>query len=417
VSSIYLDAYQATTEPLYSRTAADIFDYVIADLQSPEGGFYSSRDADSEGLEGAYYIWTVDQVREVLGEEDARLFCSYFDVTESGNWVERFGHAPPGPKNILHVLKPRDVFARLHELPVDDLDAKLREWRTKMLAARAKRAAPGLDDKVLTEWNGLMIASLAKGAAVLDEPRYAEAASRAAQFVLRELRKDGRLLRTWRSGQARLAAYLNDYAAFIEALLNLYEATYDRRWLDEAASLMETAIKYYHDDQGGGFFVTAHDGEQLIARSKNPQDGAIPSGNSIQAMNLLRLSILLGRDDYRQKAEGIFRAFGETAGRSPSQFERFWCSADFFHDRVKEIVIVGDPKASETKALLRTIYDRYIPNRVLLVVAEATPNEDLPLLKGRSRVQGRSTAFVCEKSICKLPVHEPGELVKLLEAN
>ncbi|RME41959.1 MAG: thioredoxin domain-containing protein [Planctomycetota bacterium] len=415
VSAVYLDAYQATGNEDDARTAADIFEYVLRDMRSPEGAFYSSQDADSDGYEGKYYIWTVEQVEDVLGKEEAKLFCAYYDVTERGNWFENRGHAPAGPKNILHVPKPPAEFARLHGMDEQSLRKKVRSWRAKMLAARAKRVPPGKDDKVLTAWNGLMIASLAKGGRVLDEPRYTQAAARAAEFVLKHLRKDGRLLRTYRAGKSRLTAYLNDYAFFVEGLINLYEATFDRRWLEEARALTDTCIRYYYDEENGGFFFTASDGEQLAARSKNPRDGAIPSGNSVQAMNLLRLAVHLGRKDYREKAESIFGLLAGQARQSPATFERLLCAVDFYYDRVREIAIIGDPEAADTKALIRTVYARYLPNKVVAGAPDRVEDPDLPLLVGKRKMGGKATAYVCEQYRCKLPVTDPKALARLLD--
>ena len=415
VASIYLDATQLTKNPLYTRTAADILDYVIDDLQSKEGGFYSSRDADSEGLEGTFYIWTVEQVREVLGEEESRLCCAFFDVSSKGNWFEHLGHAPPGPKNVLRIIKPRKAFAKLHGLDPVDLDRRIDSWRRKLLAARSKRTPPGLDDKVLTGWNGLMIASLAKGARVLNEPRYAKAAAGAADFILTKLRVEGRLLRSYRNGQAHLMGYLNDYAFFIEGLLNLYEATFDPKWLREAKALTDTSIKYYYDPRDGGFFFTANDAEKLIARSKQPRDQAIPSGNSVHAMNLLRLAILFDRKDYREKAESIFKAFGAEAAQSPGAFDRLLCAADFAQDVVKEIAIIGDPAWKETLDLVHTVYDRYLPNKLVVGASDVQTKTDIPLLKAKTRRKGRSAAYVCENYRCRLPVTEPDALAKQLE--
>jgi len=415
VSAIYLDAFQVSKKSLYASVAADIFDYVIADLQSPEGGFYSSRDADSDGLEGKFYIWTVPDVIAALGEEDGRLFCKYYDVTETGNWFERMGHAPPGPKNILHVSKPPEAFARIHDLNVDDLNRRLRAWRETLRAVREKRTSPGLDDKVLTGWNGLMIASLAKGAAVLNEPKYATAAAKAADFILRKMRTpDGRLLRSFRKGEARLMGYLEDYAFFIEGLLNLYEATFEQRWVDEAVKLTDLSIQYYHDDIGGGFFLSASDAESLLARSKHPHDGAIPSGNSVHAMNLLRLAVLFDRKDYRSKAEGVFRAFGASAADSPGAYERLNCAADFYHDHVKEIAIIGNLKSPETQALLRAVYDRYVPNKVVVHAPDKVSDTNMPLLKAKGLKNGQPTAFVCEHYTCQEPTNSPVDLAKQL---
>lgn len=417
VSAIYLDGFQVTKNPQYSETAASIFEYVMGDLQAPDGGFYSSRDADSEGMEGKYYIWTVPEVERILGKEDGKLFCSFYDVTERGNWFESRGHAPPGAKNILHVTKPARTFAKIHNLGTSEFEQKLAVWREKMLKVRSERVPPGLDDKVLTGWNGLMIAALAKGARVLDEPRYAEAAGKAADFVLRKLRTpDGRLLRTYRDGKAHLTGYLSDYSFFIEGLLNLYEATFDVRWLDEAVKLTDLSIKYYEDAEGGAFFYTASDGEKLLARSKNRRDGAIPSGNSVHATNLLRLGILMDRKDYRQSAELLFRAFAPDVRSSPGAFERLCCAADFYHDRVKEIAIIGDPKLPATQALLREVDRRYLPNKVLALSPTDVDESPVALLARKTKRGGAPTAYVCENYLCKEPVTDPGALGKLLDA-
>jgi len=416
VSAIYLDGYQATKNEQYANVAADIFDYVITDLQSPEGGFYSSRDADSEGLEGAFYIWKVEEIHEILGESDGKLFCSFYDVTQRGNWFENRGHAPAGAKNILHINQSANTFAQAHGLSTESFNQKLRAWREKLVSIREQRVHPGLDDKVLTGWNGLMIAALAKGGRVLDEPKYTHAAAKAADFILNKMcTAEGRLLRSYRMGKARLTGYLNDYAFFTEGLLYLYEATFEKRWLDEAVKLTDFSIKYYFDTKGGGFYFTASDGEKLIVRSKSPRDGAIPAGNSVHALNLLRLSIILDRKDYREKAESIFRAFASQMERSPGAFERLSCGADFYHDRVKEIAIIGDPQSADTQALIRTVYDRYLPNKVVVSAPDKIEDQTMPLLKGKTRKQGKATAYVCENYRCQLPVTSPQELAKQLD--
>jgi uncharacterized protein len=417
VSAIYLDGYQVTRDEFYREVAEDIFSYVLTDLRSPDGAFFSSRDADSEGLEGKFYVWTVEQVVDVLGEADAAIFNSYYDVTAAGNWEETRGHAQEGPKNILNIRVAPDDFAQVKNIDAKAFRKKLSTWRKKMFDARSKRIAPALDDKVLTDWNGLMIASLAKAGRVLENASYTEAAGKAADFILSTSRRDdGRLLRTYRAGKARLLGNLSDYAFMTEALLNLYEATFDEKWLVEAEKLTDLCVKFHLDAKGGGFFFVASDGEKLVARSKNPQDGAIPSGNSVQAMNLLRLSLLLNKPRYRELAEGIFRAFGEQASRSPGSFERFGCALDFYHDKPKEIAVIGDPNDDATKALLRTVYKRYLPNKVVVGAPDKRDDAKSPLLKGKKRVKGLPTAYVCEGYRCKLPVTTPEELGKLLDA-
>ncbi len=334
VSAIYVDAFQISRDPLYEETARGIFDYVIRDLQSSEGGLYSTRDADSEGLEGKFYVWTKAEVIEVLGADDAKLFCAYYDVTDSGNWNAR-GHGPPGPINILNVPRNLKTVADEQGVSPDELARRLKGMKVKMFVEREKRVPPGLDDKILTGWNGLMIASLAKGAQVFDEPRYADAAARAADFVLKNLRRDGKLLRSYRNGESRLTGYLTDYAFLTEGLLYLYEATFDPRWIMESVSLTDDLIARYYDADGGAFFFTASDAEKLLARTKDPNDGAIPSGNSVTALNLLRLSLLTGNKDYRKKAESIFQVFAPKATRSAASFERLMCAVDFYYGRPK----------------------------------------------------------------------------------
>ena len=418
VSGIYLDGYLATRNPLYARTAAGIFEYVICDLQSPEGGIFSSRDADSEGMEGKYYVWTIGQVNEVLGPEDGKLFCSFYDVTETGTWLESLGHAPPGPKNILNIKRSVETIAKLHAIDPQKLEARLADMRAKMSAARDGRVAPGLDDKILAGWNGLMIASLAKGACVLGEAKYATAAMRAADFVLTNLRRDGKLLRTYRNGRARLMGYLSDYAFLIEGLLNLYEATFDLRWIPEAVAMSDELIARYFDQDNGAFFFTASDGERLVARTKNANDGAIPSGNSVQAMNLLRLSLLVDNSEYRAKAESIFQAFATLVARSPLQFERMLCAVDFYYGPPKEIAIIPGASAEETEALLSAIYGSFLPNKVVASVGDAAPLEAaaqrIPLLRGKHQLDDKATAYVCENYSCKEPVTDALELKRQL---
>lgn len=417
VSAVYLDGFQATRNKQYADLAADIFDYVMTDLQSPEGGFYSSRDADSEGLEGAFYIWQVEQIKSILGEKDGQLFCDYYDVSPRGNWFESRGHAPAGAKNILHIDVPAKTFAQSKGVDLDDFNKKLKTWRKQLLKVRAKRIEPGLDDKILTGWNGLMIAAMAKGGRVLNEPRYTQSAARAADFILKKMcTPQGRLLRSHRNGKTRLTGYLSDYAFFTEGLLYLYEATFDRRWLNEAVKLTDFAIQYYFDEKGGGFFFTAKDGEKLIVRSKHPHDGAIPSGNSVQALNLLRMGVLLDRKDYREKAESILRTFASQMAQSPGAYERLACAADFYHDKVKEIAIIGDPASPDTQALIRTVFDRYLPNKVVVQANDKVDDPSMPLLKGKARINGKATAYVCENYRCQLPVTTPEDLAKQLEA-
>jgi uncharacterized protein len=421
VSSIYLDGYQAVERPeikaLCVEKARGIFDYVLRDLRDPAGAFYSSEDADSEGLEGKFYVWTKQEVEQVLGE-DAALFCSHYDIGDLGNWQHPGDdHVPHGPKNILQVVRPIEVIAKLDRLDPQDVAAKIAASRQKLFEAREKRVRPGLDDKILAGWNGLMITALAKGAAVLEEARYGEAAAQAADFILREMRRDGRLLATYGKGRARLTGYITDYAFLVEGLLYLYEWSGDLRWLDEAGRLTDTAIEFYWDKDEGGFFFTASDHEQLIVRSKTAHDGAIPSGNSVMLMNLQRLSILLGRPELREKAERIIQVFGGGIARSAFQHERFLCGIEAWHEGFEEIAIVGAASDPATKALLRAVHRGYTPNKV---VAQLDPGDSetpkrLPLLADRPQLDGKPTAYVCRNFTCQKPVNDAEELARQLE--
>ncbi|MDA1189892.1 MAG: thioredoxin domain-containing protein [Chloroflexi bacterium] len=417
VSSIYLDGYQAIKhadlKKLCEQKARGIFEYVLRDLRSPDGGFYSSEDADSEGLEGKFFIWTIEEIKDVLGERDGHLFASHYGVSAVGNWLHPGdAHVPHGPKNILNVVRSIETMAKLEQLSVDEITRVIEEGRKKLLEVREKRVRPGLDDKVLSGWNGLMITALAKGAAVLDEPSYGEAAARAAQFVLDTMVSDGRLLATYGRGKARLTAYITDYAFLIEGLLGLYEWSGDVRWLNGAARLTDTAIEFYGDESGGAFYFTASDHEDLLVRSKTATDGAIPSGNSVMLMNLQKLAILLDRTHYRDRAEKIIAAFADTADRTPFQHERLLAGIGAYHDGFQEIAIVGPPDDPRTQQLLRTVYNSYLPNKILARLAPddtETPKQ-VPLLANRTLVVGAPAAYLCQNYVCQQPVTSPKDL-------
>jgi uncharacterized protein YyaL (SSP411 family) len=417
VASIYLDAWQATEreefKDLCAGRARGICDYVLRDLRSPDGAFYSSEDADSEGLEGKFYLWTLDEVKSILGEEAGAILASHYGVTEFGNWAHPGDdHVPHGPKNILHVDRPVEIIARLNHLDAAGVAKTIEDGRRKMYEARQKRSRPGLDDKILCGWNGLMITALAKAAAVLDEPRYTEAAGQAAGFILGAMRRDGRLLASYGKGQARLKAYSTDYAFFIEGLLALFESSGDARWLKAAGELTDTMIEHYWDAARGGFFFTAADHEELLVRSKNANDGAIPSGNSVMLMNLQKLAILLDRRDLRDKAGEIIRAFGGSVARTPFQHERLLCGIEAWHQGFEEIAIVGAAGDDATKVLLRTVYGVYAPNKVVarLDPADHETPRHVPLLAGKTQLDARPAAYVCRNFTCQKPTTDPDEL-------
>ncbi len=417
VASVLVDAWQAAQDPgkkdLFASRACGICDYVLRELCSPEGAFYSSEDADSEGQEGKFYIWTRDQIGSVLPEADARLFASHYDVSEHGNWMHPGdAHVPGGPKNVLQVVRSAEVLARLDSVPVADVEASLARSRQSLFTLREQRVRPGLDDKVLTGWNGLMITALARVAAVLDRPRYGEAAARAADFALARIRSGDRLLATYGKGHARLRAYSTDYAFLIEGLLALYEWNGDPRYLLEAERLTDTLIDHYWDSADDGFFLTAEDHEDLLLRSKTLQDGATPSSNSVMALSLQKLAILIGRTDYREKAGAILRLFIDSSLRAVFQQERLLSALDAWHQGWDEVAIIGPRQDERTRALLARARAEFRPNMVIVVSeGEGIPaTERIPLLAGRGMIDGRPTAYVCRDYVCERPVFEPDEL-------
>ncbi len=404
----YLETYQVTGKPFYREVARETLDYVLREMTGPDGGFYSTQDADSEGEEGKFFVWTHDEVKEILGEEDARVISRYYGIEENGNWEEE--------KNILHVDTPPETVAKLLGISQEELVKTVETGSEKLFAVREKRIRPGLDDKVLTAWNGMMISSMVDGHQVIGDERYLEAAVNSAEFILKELAKDGRLLRTHRAGKSHLTGYLNDYAYFIAGLIDLYEATFDLRWLEEALRFNDTLIEHFWDDEGGAFFFTADDHEKMIIRSKNPQDNAIPSGNSIEVMNLLRLAELTSRTELKEKAVETLKAITPIAQRYPAGFAELLCGLDFFLDTPKEIVIASNTGPGSVGEILGTVHSKFIPNKVLAFAGGQQSGSDLiPMLEGKIAQNGRPTVYVCENYTCKRPVTTVEELDALLK--
>lgn len=404
VARAYLDSWQYTANPRYAQVAASIFDYVLGDLQSPDGGFYSTRDADSEGDEGRYYVWTRDEFVSVLGDDDARLLCDYYDVSDAGNWSDP--HAPGQVKNILHAPHDLETVAKLRGVAPDELRRKLDAAKRSLLNARGRRVAPHRDEKVLAEWNGMMISALARGGAALDQPRYVQAAARAAEFVWSRQWRGGRLLRSYRDGRTLETAFLTDYACMIDGLIELYEATFDRRWLDRAVQLDDVLTRQFWDQERGGYYFSAHDHEPLILRPKDIRDGATPSGNSVQLMNLLRLAVMFDDPACRNRAERMIRLFGPGVAAAPGSSDRFLAGVEFALAGPVEVAVVGDSDDIRTRDLLRAVRETYLPNRVVMLHDPRRPADsvDSPLLRGRECVGGQPTAYVCRGYACRAPV-------------
>jgi len=385
----YLHGWQNLGHERYRRLCEETLDWMLREMRGPEGGFYSALDADSEGEEGRFYVWTPAQIREVLGE-DAEPVLAYYGVSEKGNFEGA---------NVLHLA----AGAAGAEPP------GLTAARQALLEARAQRVWPGLDDKRLASWNALAIAALADAGAVLGREDYLDAARDCAEFVLTELRDEsGNLLRTYKDGRAHLNAYLEDHAFLLEALLALYEATFERRWFDEARALAETTIERFGDPERGGFYSTSADHEELIARRKEVGDHPIPSGNSSAAIGLLRLAALTGERRYAEWAEGVFALFGKPAVEHPDAFAHMLRALDFDLSPSREVALAGDDLA-ELAAVVR---ERHRPHLVLAGGPAGT--EEPPLLTGRTAVDGKPAAYVCENFACQLPVTGAEDLRRLL---
>ena len=403
LSRLYLEAYQATGDGFYRRIAEETLDYVVRDMTSPEGGFYSAEDADSEGEEGKFYVWTPAEIRAVLEEDEADLAERYWDVTERGNFEG---------KNILHVPRPPEAVAAEFGISPDELWERVEEIRSRLLAAREERIRPGRDEKTLAAWNGLMLRSFALAARVLDREDYRGVAARNAAFLLDELRVSGRLHRSYKDGRARFNGYLEDYAMVADGLVALYEATFETRWLAEAENLCAAVLELFWDEERGTFYDTPADHEELVTRPRDVYDNASPSGTSVATDVLLRLSLLLDRGDYRARAEAILDSLSGGMERLPGAFGRLLAALDFHLSRPREIAVVGAPEAPETRALIDAVYTRYLPNKV--VAGRDDGDEEaaglIPLLADRPTHDGRATAYVCEGYACQNPTTDPEEL-------
>jgi uncharacterized protein YyaL (SSP411 family) len=395
LSSTYLEAFQVTGDPYYRQIVEETLAYVLREMTAPTGAFYSTQDADSEGVEGKFFVWSLPEIEAILGPEDAKLFAAVYDVTPHGNWEEH---------NILHLARSLDVEAKMLGMPIGDLRSRLQGCKDRLLEARGKRVWPGRDEKVLTSWNAMMIASFAKAAQVLDKPAYAEAATRAADFLLTTMRRpDGRLQRTTFAGMTpKLNAYLEDYAYLIDALVTLYEATFEPRWIAAAEALAGVMIEQCWDDAEGGFFYTGKDHEALIARNKDPHDNATPSGNAMAVTGLLRLAKLTGSADLFAKAERTLQLFAGLMGRSPMAAGQMLTALDFYLGPVKEIAVIGAAADPEVVEVLRMLRRPFRPNQVIAwQPPDAEPS--VPLLRDRP-AKGAVTTYVCENFTCQAPL-------------
>jgi uncharacterized protein YyaL (SSP411 family) len=413
----YTEAYQATGKEDYGKTAREIFTYVLRDMTAPEGGFYSAEDADSEGEEGKFYLWTRDEVRQALGNEELDFAANVFNIEKDGNFVEQATGRRNGA-NILHLRRSFGEIASDLNLSQHDLQKHLEEIRQKLLACREKRVHPLKDDKILTDWNGLMIAALAKGAQAFDEPEYAEAARRTADFILGNMRQpDGRLWHRYRDGQAGIAANLDDYAFLVWGLIELYEAIFDVRYLKVALELTEEMLRHFWDEDGGLYF-TPDDGESLFVRKKEIYDGAIPSGNSVAMLNLLRLGRMTANSGLEEKAAKIGSAFSKRVKQAPLAHTQLMVALDFGVGPCYEVVIAGNSEAKDTGAMFKALRTHFLPNKVVLLNSNEQESPEIAQLAGftknQSSIEGKATAYICLNYNCKLPTTDINTMLELL---
>ena len=400
LARLYLHAWLATGDPEYRRVAEETLDYILREMTHLEGGFYSSQDADSEGEEGKFFVWTPEEIRAALGDDElARVALRYWGVDDGPNFEG---------KNILWV--PREP-SEEHPAGV------IAKARKRLYEVRERRVHPGRDDKVLAAWNGLACRAFAEAGRALGRPDYTQAAVKNIAFILSVMRKDGRLLRSWKDGEAKLLGYLEDYAMTADACLAVYEATFDHRWLDEARGLADEILRLFWDKEKEAFFDTGADHEQLVVRPRNLFDNAVPCGSSVTVEVLVRLAVLTGEERYESHALRALRPIADLMSRYPTGFGRFLCALDFHLGPVNEVALVWPPGKNGLEPLLAQVFSRYLPNRVVVGCADGEPTAraGIPLLESRPLVGGKATAYVCQRYVCQSPTTDPDELARQLD--
>jgi uncharacterized protein YyaL (SSP411 family) len=414
----YVEAAQATHREEYAQTVREILTYVLRDMTDRAGAFYSAEDADSEGEEGKFYVWSENEIRGMLPEKEAGVVLRVFGFEPEGNFAEQATGKRTG-RNVPHRKQALAADAAMLKISEEELRKLLDAARRKLFEAREKRMHPDKDDKILTDWNGLMIAALAKAGRALAEPAYSDAARRAADFILGHMRDEkGRLYHRYRDGEAAVPGFLDDYAFFIWGLIELYEATFDAKYLEVALELNNLLVEHFWDGEQGGFHRIADDAEPLLVRRKEGHDGAIPSGNSVSMMNLLRLARMTANPELEARATRIGQVFSADALASPAGFTQLMTAVDFALGPTYEIVIVGNPEKNDTKAMQRALNEKYLPNKVLLQFPTPGTAADIvrlaPFLKDYKAIDGKATAYVCRNHQCQLPTTQTTEMLRLL---
>ena len=401
LSRVYLEAYQVTGDPYYREIVEETLGWVEREMQDEAGGFYSAQDADSEGEEGKFYVWTVEEMEALLGKEEAQIFGDYFDVSSGGNFEG---------KNILHHRRELKPFAESLGLSPEDLKQRLDGGRQRLFRQRETRVRPGLDDKVLAAWNGMMLTAFADAAFVLKDQNLLQTAVHNAEFLASEMLAEGRLFRSWKDGKAHLNAYLEDYALVIEGWLATYQSTGDAAWLEKADQLMEQQLELFWDPEQDSFYFTSRDHEELLVRHREFMDNATPSGNSVSCLNLLKLAVLLGKPEYRDRAGRMLQRVARILPQYPSAFGYWLQAADFFFGPVVEIAAVGSP--AQRDDLLQAVRDRFLPSKVVTMAekVDLELSQKIPLLQGKTAGASQAMLYICENYSCREPATTSAEV-------
>ena len=409
IAIAYAEAYQATGKKNYEKTCREILTYILRDMTASEKGFFSGEDADSEGEEGKFYLWSENELRQILTDEEYEYISGLFNIKKNGNFPDGNG------KNIFYLPTPQGS-----DLPVNDTEQGFEPGRCKLFSMREKRIHPGKDDKILTDWNGLMIAAFARASQVFDEPEYAKAARSASDFILSKMRNDfGRLYHRYRDEEAAISGFLDDHAFFIWGLIELYETTFEVRYLKAALEINNELLKHFWDNEEGGFFITPEDGEEILVRKKDIYDGAVPSGNSVAMLNLLRLARITGDPKLEQKAQNLGRSFSRIIAQSPAAYTMLMTALDFAFGPSSEVVLSGDLQAESTKSLLKALRKEFIPNKVVIFRPyEESEITDISGFTGNlTGNKDKAVAYVCKNFSCKLPTDDTDEMMRNLRKN
>jgi len=412
----YTEAYQATGETEYRETAEEVLEYILRDMRSPEGGFYSAEDADSEGEEGKFYLWTAEEIQDLLGPEDGALFQTVYSISPEGNFKDEARGIKTG-KNILHRTKTWDEISAELEIPSDQLWWKMEHAREVLFPAREARIHPGKDDKILTDWNGLVITALSIAGRVFGREDYLVDAGEAVDFIMTHLHSQGRLQHRWREGESAIEGNLDDYAYLIWGLLELYQATFQAEYLIAALKLNQTLTKHFWDNEEGGYYFTPDHAPQILVRQKEAYDTALPSGNSVQQMNLERLYLLTGENNFRETSESLEKYFSPTMKQTPAAFTMFLSAIMFQTSPSFEVTILGEKDSLDTQGMLKALQKEYLPQVVLVLKSSSDDliKELIPSLENKTMVGNQATAYVCGDGTCQAPVNTPEELINLLK--